>query len=90
MFVCVLMLLWPSAYLLKERRIELLSFGLLQGVVMLFQNIYQKRRLYVRKTLGKARAIDVESSETLVEKPTDLQVRRTHEGSEIQSILNMS
>jgi hypothetical protein len=39
-----------------------------QGLVMLFQNNYQRKRLYVRKTLGKARAIDVDSSETLVEK----------------------
>jgi len=73
MFLSALMLLWPSAYMLHARRLELLVFGLLQGLIMLFQNNYQKRRLYVRKTLGKAKAIDVESSETLVEKPTDLQ-----------------
>jgi hypothetical protein len=72
MFLSALMLLWPSTYMMRERRTELLAFGLLQGLTMLFQNNYQKRRLYVRKTLGKAKAIDVESSETLVEKPTDL------------------
>ena len=75
MLLALIMLLWPNPLLLSETRLaEMMAFGLVQGLVMLFQNNYQKKRLYVRKTLGKARAIDVDSSETLVEKPTDLAV----------------
>jgi len=39
---------------------------------MLVQNWYQAQRAYVRKALEKQKAIDVNSSETLVEKPTNL------------------
>jgi hypothetical protein len=74
MLIALIMLLWPNPYLVTGRLTEMLGFGLVQGLVMLFQNNYQKKRLYVRKTLGKAKAIDVDSSETLVEKPTDLSV----------------
>ena len=38
------------------------------------QNSYQKRRTYVRRSLGKAQQFDVDSTETLVEKPTDLKL----------------
>ena len=74
MLIALIMLLWPNPYLVTARLAEMLWFGLVQGLVMLFQNNYQKKRLYVRKTLGKAKAIDIDSSETLVEKPTDLSV----------------
>jgi len=74
MLIALVMLLWPNAYLIQQRMAQMLAFGLIQGLVMLFQNSYQKKRLYVRKTLGKAKAIDVDSSETLVEKPTDLSI----------------
>jgi hypothetical protein len=40
----------------------------------MLQNVYQMRRSYVRHALGKARAVDIAASETLVEKPTDLVV----------------
>jgi len=55
-------------------RTELLVFAVLQGFLMVLQNSYQARRSYVRKTLGKAQQIDVDSSETIVEKPTDLKI----------------
>lgn len=74
MLISLIMLLWPNPYLTSDRIQEMLWFGLVQGLVMLFQNNYQKKRLYVRKTLGKAKAIDTDSGETLVEKPTDLAV----------------
>ena len=74
MLISLIMLLWPNPYLTSGRIQEMLWFGLVQGLVMLFQNNYQKKRLYVRKTLGKAKAIDTDSGETLVEKPTDLAV----------------
>lgn len=73
LLISLIMLVWPSESLLL-RSTELLYFGLFQGLVMLAQNIYQKRRSYVRKSLGKAKQVDVDTSETLVEKPTDLKV----------------
>lgn len=72
--IAIMMLLFPNDYVITGRLVEMLVFGAIQGFVMLFQNNYQKKRLYTRKALGKARAIDVESSETLVEKPTDLKI----------------
>ncbi|CEO95353.1 Transmembrane protein 120 like protein [Plasmodiophora brassicae] len=45
-----------------------------QGLIMLFQTQYQKSRHYVRMSLGKAGELDVPSSETLVEKPTNLTI----------------
>lgn len=74
MLISTMLLLFPNEYLVSQRLIELLTFGALQGCVMMFQNNYQKKRLYTRKALGKAKAIDVESTETLVEKPTDLKI----------------
>lgn len=72
--ISVVMLLYPSDWLKIDRKNEFLWFGLLQGVIMLIQNRYQQRRSYVRKTLGKATQVDVDTSETLVEKPTDLKI----------------
>lgn len=74
MLISLVMLLFPSRYILEGRVVEMLTFGLVQGLVMFFQNNYQKKRLYTRKALGKAKAIDVDSTETLVEKPTDLKI----------------
>jgi hypothetical protein len=74
MVTAACMLLWPNSYTVKHRMKEMLWFALAQGLVMLFQNNYQKKRLYVRKTLGKAKAIDVDTSETIVEKPSDLKI----------------
>jgi len=51
-----------------------LLFCFFQGLVMFFQNSYQSKRLYVRRALGKASQIDVDASETLIEKPTDLKI----------------
>ncbi len=53
---------------------EFLLFTLGQGMVMALQNRYQSTRHYVRKCLGHASDVDVESSETLVEKPADLKI----------------
>lgn len=55
-------------------RREFLIFMITQGVVMMVQNLYQSRRVYVRKTLGKSSQLDTDTSETLVEKPTDLKL----------------
>lgn len=74
MLISAMMLLFPNTYVLDARLVEMLVFGLIQGLVMLFQNNYQKKRLYTRKALGKAKAIDVDSTETLLEKPTDLSI----------------
>ena len=41
---------------------------------MVLQNHYQKSRHYVRRSLGKAKDIDVVSTETIREKPTNLKV----------------
>ena len=65
------MLLFPTQYMMY--RLPLFyQFGLVQGLVMIAQNWYQAKRGYVRKSLGKAATIDVDSTETIVEKPTDL------------------
>ncbi len=70
-FIGVIMLLYPHP--LIDRHITyFLYFAFVQGLVMFFQNLYQSKRIYVRKSLGKAKAIDVDSTETLVEKPMDL------------------
>lgn len=74
MLISVMMLLFPNEYIIRTRIVEMLWFGLTQGLVMMFQNNYQKKRLYTRKALGKAKAIDIDSTETLVEKPTDLSI----------------
>ena len=41
---------------------------------MMLQSFYQRRRHYVRTSLGKAKDIDLADTETLVEKPTDLAI----------------
>jgi hypothetical protein len=74
MFISVIMLLFPNDYLIQSRLVEMLVFGATQGFVMMFQNNYQKKRLYTRKALGKAKAIDIDSTETLQEKPSDLKI----------------
>jgi hypothetical protein len=45
-----------------------------QGLIMFLQNKYQERRHYVRTSLGKTNQTDSYSTETLIEKPTDLKV----------------
>ena len=65
------LLLWPDDFI-SHRYHRLMLFGVIQGAVMLCQFLYQSKRSYVRKTLGKAKSIDVDATETIVEKPTDL------------------
>ena len=65
------LLLWPDDFISHRYR-RLMLFGVIQGAVMLCQYLYQSKRSYVRKTLGKAKSIDVDATETIVEKPTDL------------------
>ena len=69
--ISLLLLLYPAQFL-AERHTRLMLFGLVQGGVMTLQYLYQSKRSYVRKSLGKAKAIDVDATETIVEKPTDL------------------
>ena len=71
--ITLLILLYPDDFLHPDRHLRLMVFGLAQGAVMLCQVYYQSKRSYVRKTLGKAKSFDVDATETLVEKPTDLQ-----------------
>ena len=66
-----ILLLWPDDFI-SHRYHRLMLFGVIQGAVMLCQYFYQSKRSYVRKTLGKAKSIDVDATETIVEKPTDL------------------
>ena len=70
--ITLLILLYPDDFYNPLRHTRLMLFGLAQGAVMLCQFLYQSKRAYVRKTLGKAKSIDVDATETLVEKPTDL------------------
>ncbi|KAL3653776.1 hypothetical protein CASFOL_003457 [Castilleja foliolosa] len=49
----------------KQRGVQLfLKWAIMQGVVMLLQNRYQRQRLYTRIALGKARRMDVVWGET--------------------------
>lgn len=69
--MALLMLLFPEDCILDFQR-EFCWFAVFQGIVMLLQNAYQAKRSYVRKSLGKAKEIDVDSTETLIEKPVNL------------------
>lgn len=71
--LCATLLLWPPGDdFQRDRGTPYLLFALAQGIIMFLTNRYQSKRAYVRKSLGKAKEIDVDHSETLVEKPTDL------------------
>lgn len=72
--LALLLVLWPSTELSKEFMIKSCYMMLWQGCIMILQNYYQARRHYVRTALGKAKEIDPSSTETIVEKPVDLQV----------------
>lgn len=75
MLIAVVCLLWPpSSTSYRLFLPQLLSFLALQGLIMMLQNNYQKARHYVRRSLGKAQDIDVASSETIREKPTNLKL----------------
>ena len=41
----------------------------IKGLLMLWQNYYQKRRHYARIAMGKASHIDISTSETMVDLP---------------------
>ena len=69
--ISLLLLLYPNQFI-AARHTRLMLFGLVQGGVMTLQYLYQAKRGYVRKSLGKAKQIDVDATETIVEKPTDL------------------
>jgi protein-tyrosine-phosphatase len=73
MTINILMVIYPNQFL-YDNSTWFLSFALFQGLIMAVQNNYQSKRNYVRKTLGKAKQFDVDSSETLVEKPADLKI----------------
>jgi len=59
---------------ISERYRAMQWFALSQGLIMLAQNWYTAKRKYVRVAIGKAKPIDVDASETLVEKPTHLKM----------------
>ena len=71
MFIAVVTLLLP-----RDRYASTIApfmwFLLFQGVIMVVQNRYQGKRHYVRRSLGKAKDIDVATSETIAEKSSDL------------------
>lgn len=65
MGACTLMLSLPVDSPSFVRAVRMfLYWAILQGVVMLMQNRYQRRRMYTRVALGKATAMDVVSGET--------------------------
>jgi len=74
MLISFLMMCLPDGGIVSTKLEAFFTLCLAQGIVMAVQNSYQSKRLYVRKTLGKASYIDVDASETLVEKPSDLKV----------------
>jgi hypothetical protein len=59
---------------LQTKFVRFFGFCIFQGAVMLVQMWYQTNRNYVRKSVGKAKQIDVDAAETIVEKPTDLKI----------------
>ena len=65
---------WPDQDIYVNESIKLNYFLLLQGLVMFMQHRYQKRRKYARVSIGKAKQNDLDSSETLEEKPSDLKM----------------
>ena len=62
-------LTWPHGPAYLQFKQHYLYFCVLQGCVQLAQNHYQKRRHYTRMSLGKARAMDISSTETIAEAP---------------------
>ncbi len=63
-----------SSQQLLSKLVWFFWFCILQGVVMLVQAWYQHNRSYARKAVGKAKQHDVHSTETLLEKPSDLKL----------------
>eukprot|EP00823_Brevimastigomonas_motovehiculus_P009254 TRINITY_DN8922_c0_g1_i1.p1 TRINITY_DN8922_c0_g1~~TRINITY_DN8922_c0_g1_i1.p1 ORF type:complete len:377 (+),score=44.18 TRINITY_DN8922_c0_g1_i1:73-1203(+) len=75
MVICVVLLAAPFDHALHQEIIFSAEvFALWQGLVMIITNEYTRKRLYVRQSLGKASIMDVESPETIVEKPTNLKI----------------
>lgn len=68
----LVILLWPyseSSRIFSDWTSKLLVY---QGFVMIMMNLYQDRRAYVRKSLGKTRDIDPTFTEALHESPKEL------------------
>lgn len=70
MLATLVILIFPRS--VQDAWARFLWFALAQGFVMMVSNRYQANRHYARRALGKAKEVDVETTETLVEKPTDL------------------
>ena len=68
----IISLIWPQSESYTYFYPKFLYFNLFQGTVLFFQNQYQRKRHYVALTLGKAKDIDMPSSETITEMPVDL------------------
>lgn len=62
-------LTWPHGPAYLQFKQHYLLFCVLQGCVQLVQNTYQKQRHYTLMSLGKAKAMDISSTETIVEPP---------------------
>ncbi len=65
---------WPDQDIYNDESIKVNYFLLMQGLVMFMQHKYQKKRKYVRVSMGKAKKEDLDSTETLEEKPNDLKL----------------
>lgn len=74
MISAVIILLWPVCESSQKFMPTLLYFLAFQGVILFFQNSYQKKRHYVARCLGKAKDVDMSSTETISEKPVDLKM----------------
>eukprot|EP00246_Nothoceros_aenigmaticus_P014079 TRINITY_DN5184_c0_g3_i3.p1 TRINITY_DN5184_c0_g3~~TRINITY_DN5184_c0_g3_i3.p1 ORF type:complete len:157 (-),score=18.13 TRINITY_DN5184_c0_g3_i3:535-1005(-) len=69
MFMALVSLTWgiqgTNACVRKQQGVRLfLAWAVMQGIAMLLQNRYQRRRLYTRIALGKAGRMDVVWGET--------------------------
>ncbi|KAK1297390.1 hypothetical protein QJS10_CPB15g00820 [Acorus calamus] len=69
MLMALISLTWeikgqPNCSHKQEGVILFLRWAIFQGLVMILQNIYQRKRLYTRIALGKAKRMDVVSGET--------------------------
>jgi len=65
----LIFLTWPHGPAYLSFKQDYLYFCVLQGFVQLVQNRYQKQRHYTLMSLGKARPMDITSTETISEPP---------------------
>lgn len=68
----LMVVLWPDGKAYRAFSPTFCYYTLYQGVVLTLQYLYQTRRNYQRRALGKAHSMDVASSETITGFPTEL------------------